>query len=129
MRHGIMAAARMSGVTKCICSDHTMASSIIWDRSPNQASRPGNCLLLMMVLQSSSCSRTYARARRACGVEWDEMRIWHVQCSRVGGGSRASLARYRASDAIDLCSLRCDEKIALYSRVECMSAKLGWIAM
>jgi hypothetical protein len=77
-----LAAVRVSGVTKCICSDRTMASSIIWDRSPNQASRPGTCLFLMMVLQPCRCSRRYARARGGCGVERVEMRIWHVQCSR-----------------------------------------------
>ena len=113
MRHGILAAVRTSGVTKCIYSDRTMASFTIWDRSPYQALRPGNCLSLMIILQSSRCSRTYARARGGCGVEWDEMCIWHVQCSRVGDDSRVSLARFCASDAIDLCSLRCDAKIAL----------------
>ena len=113
MRHGILAAVRVSGVTKCICSDGAMASLIIWDRSPYQASRPGNCQSLKMVLQSSSCSRTYARARGGCGEEWDMMWIWCVQCSRVGDDSRVSLASNRASDAIDLCSLRCDAKIVL----------------
>lgn len=38
------------------------------------------------------------------------LHYWHVQCSRVGGGSRASLTRSCAGDAIDLCSMRYDSK-------------------